>query len=184
MKVFIFGAALRKDSLNQELARQAARILGEVSGISVDLAAFSEFPMPVYDGDLEESSGMPEGAEKLAARIAAADAIVISAPEYNGSISGALKNAIDWVSRSDNNPFDGRPLLLMGASPGALGAVRGLWHTRVPFEAMGSLVYPELFGLPRAHQAFADIGFADAKTESRLKELLQDFSKFALKLKN
>ena len=71
-------------------------------------------------------------------------------------------------------------MLLLGASPGALGAVRGLWHTRVPLEAIGAFVYPEMFGLPRAHQAFDEAGkFADAKNRSRLEELLGSFLKFA-----
>lgn len=121
------------------------------------------------------------GGKEFIRRIQAANAIVISTPEYNGGIPGTLKNAIDWASRVDPIPFDGKPILLIGASPGGFGAVRGLWHTRVPLEAIGAFVFPEMFGLARAHQAFTDSGeFVDPKNIARLKELLEGFSKFAV----
>jgi chromate reductase len=184
MKVFAFAASQRAGSLNKKLVRQAGEILRASEGVELDLADFKDFGMPVYDGDLEESSGLPDGARKLVSRIRSADALVISTPEYNGGIPGALKNAIDWVSRDDADPLDGKPLLLIGASPGALGAVRSLWHTRVPFEAMGVRVYPEMFGLPRAGQAFDDSGqFTDPKNRSRLSELIQGYLRFARALK-
>ncbi len=183
MKIFGFAAALRKDSFNRKLIRRvsdAFSVPGKFPGnISFDLGDFREFEMPVYDGDCEEEKGVPAGAVKLGERIAAADAVIISTPEYNGGIPGSLKNAIDWVSRLDENPLDGKQVLLLGASPGALGAVRGLWHTRVPFEAQGAFVYPEMFGLPKAAQAFKDDGtFQDPKMQARLEELLGSFVEY------
>jgi NAD(P)H-dependent FMN reductase len=179
MKIFGFAAAFRKDSFNRKLISQVADALKSQGSVSFDLGDFREFEMPIYDGDLEEEKGVPAGAEKLAARMAAADAVIISTPEYNGGIPGTLKNAIDWVSRLDTNPLDGKQVLLIGASPGALGAVRGLWHTRVPFEAMGAFVYPEMFGLPKAAHAFkADGSFEDPKTRARLEELLTAFIEY------
>lgn len=137
----------------------------------------------MYDGDVEDEAGIPPGGQELIRRLQACDAVVVSAPEYNGGIAGTLKNAIDWSSRTDPIPWDGKPVLLLGASPGGFGAVRGLWHTRVPFEAMGAFVYPEMMGIARAHQAFGDDGaFADAKNQSRLEGLLRDFVGFASKL--
>lgn len=178
MKVLVFAAALRKGSFNRKLAAQAAEILKSHSNWVVDHADFREFEMPVYDGDLEDQIDAPPGALALGKRIQEADAIVISTPEYNGGIPGPLKNAIDWVSRQEPNPLDGKSLLLMGASPGALGAVRGLWHSRVPFEAMGAFVHPEMFGLPRADKAFDENGnFIDPKFKNRLQELIGDFLK-------
>ncbi len=183
MKIFTMGASLRKESFNKKLSYCASELLKRMDGIEVDAALFNEFSMPVYDGDLEEMNGIPEGARKLIERVRAVDALVISTPEYNGGIPGALKNAIDWVSRDTPNAFEDKPLLLIGASPGGLGAVRSLWHTRVPLEAVGAMVYPEMFGLSKAHQAFDGAGnFIDPKNVTRLDELLQAFVAFSKKL--
>lgn len=176
MVVFALAASLRKNSLNKKLVSRAVEVLRQKEGITVDFGDFREFEMPVYDGDLEASAGVPIGAKKLAERLLACDAIVLATPEYNGGIPGALKNALDWVSRTTPNPLAGKPMLLLAASPGAFGGVRGLWHTRVPFEAIGTLVHPEMFGLPRANTAFAEDGsFVDPKTGERLDTLLKTF---------
>lgn len=183
MKILVFGASLRKDSYNKKFAARASEVLKKMDGVQVDLADFREFEMPVYDGDLEESIGIPEGAKKLIQRISEADAIVISTPEYNGAIPGALKNAVDWVSRKTPVALSGKPLLLLGASPGALGAVRSLWHTRVPFEVLGTLVFPEMFGLQKANSAFNDSGeFLDIKNQERLEKLLSNYVRYAKNL--
>lgn len=184
MKILAFAASLRKDSYNRKLIAQAVQVLRSSSKVEVDHADYREFEMPIYDGDAEESSGIPPGGQEFIKRIQAADAIVISTPEYNGGIPGTLKNAIDWASRTDPIPFDGKPVLLIGASPGGFGAVRGLWHTRVPLEAIGAFVYPEMFGLSKAHQAFDENGnFIDAKNKSRLQELIESYLKYAETLK-
>jgi NAD(P)H-dependent FMN reductase len=185
MKILAFGASLRKDSFNRKVIGQVDQILRGMSGIELDHADYKEFEMPIYDGDVEEESGIPAGGKEFIRRIQAADAVIISTPEYNGGIAGTLKNAIDWSSRIDPIPWDGKPVLLLGASPGGFGAVRGLWHTRVPFEAIGAFVYPEMFGVPRAHQAFDEKGaFVDAKNRARLEELIQSYLKFAAGLKS
>ena len=177
MKVLIFAASLRKASLNRKLAAQASEIVKSL-GIEVDHADFRDFEMPVYDGDLEEASGLPSGAKEFITRIQKADALIISTPEYNGGIAGALKNAVDWASRSKPNPIDGKPILFLGASPGALGAIRGLWHTRVPFEALGAFVYPQMFGLPKAHEAFDETGkLKDQKNYENLSKVIQGYLK-------
>lgn len=180
MKILVFAASLRKDSLNKKLAAQVSEYLRTQPNLAVDLADYKDFEMPIYDGDLESISGLPSGAKEFIRRIQQAQAIIISTPEYNGGIPGTLKNAIDWSSREKINPWVAKPLLLVGASPGALGAVRGLWHTRVPFEALGAMVYSEMFGLATAHQAFDAQGkWVDAKNQSRLEVLLKNYLQFA-----
>ena len=179
MKILAFAASLRKGSYNRKLIQQAAEILKGSKEVALDHADYREFEMPIYDGDLEERSGIPPGGREFVRRIQAADGLVISTPEYNGGIPGTLKNAIDWASRDDSDPFEKKPVLLIGASPGRLGAVRGLWHTRVPFEALGAYVYPEMFGVPAARQAFTDSGaFADPKNRERLEALIGAYLRY------
>src|SRR5262245_45037477 len=130
-RILSFGGALRRDSFNQKLAAIAAQGARE-AGAEVTLIALRDFPMPVFDGDLEDASGLPEGAKKLKALFREHHGLLIASPEYNSSISGALKNAIDWVSReeTDDEPplsaLSGKTAVLMSASPGALGGLRGL----------------------------------------------------------
>lgn len=180
MKILAFAASLRKDSFNRKVIRQAAEILKNAPTTQVDLADYREFEMPIYDGDLEDRSGIPAGGQEFVRRLQAADAVVISTPEYNGSIPGTLKNAIDWASRNEPHPFSKKPILLLAASPGGLGGVRSLWQTRIPLEVLGAYVYPEMFGVAKAHEAFDDQGkFKDAKNFSRLEKLLKEFLVFA-----
>ena len=180
MKVLVFAASLRKASLNRKLAALTASLLERDPSLQIDHADYRDFEMPPYDGDLEETSGLPSGSREFINRIQQAGALVISTPEYNGSIPGTLKNALDWASRAKPNPLDKKPVLLLGASPGALGAVRGLWHTRVPLEALGAFVYPQMHGLSKAHEAFDDAGqLRDSKAAEQLMKLLQTFVQFA-----
>lgn len=179
MNLLVFAGALRKDSFNKKLAREAMRLL-ESKGETAKYQDLKEFDLPLYDGDNEDATGVPKDIEALGAMIKSADAIVISTPEYNGGISSVLKTVIDWLSRMDPVPIEEKPVLLLGASPGALGAVRGLWHTRVPLEAMAVFVFPEMFGLSKASEAFDEQGkLKDPKTEKRLSDLLSRFVEHA-----
>ena len=179
MKILAFAASLRTGSLNRKLIQVAVDIVrGE--GTDVDLAEFREFGMPMYDGDLEEREGLPAGAVELTRRVAAADALMISTPEYNFSIAGTLKNAFDWVSRVRPMPWRGRSVYLMAASPSAMGGVRGLWQARIPFEGCGALVFPDMFALPHAHEAFDGNGrLHDAKLMQRLEREVTGFIRLA-----
>src|ERR1700733_841975 len=98
MKLLIFGGALRADSCNKKFAREALRLAKEL-GADGEFLDLRDYPMPVYDGDIEATSGIPATTTALGKKIAAADAVVISTPEYNGSIPGILKNVVDWLSR-------------------------------------------------------------------------------------
>jgi chromate reductase, NAD(P)H dehydrogenase (quinone) len=175
MRLFAFAAALRRDSLNRKLVRLAAAA-AEKAGATVDLADFREFDMPLYDGDVEAATGAPEGARKLRERFAAADAFLIASPEYNFSIPGTLKNAIDWVSRINPPVWRGKPGLLLSASPSLVGGNRGLWTLRVPLEVLGACLHPDMFSLAQAHEAFdADGALKDAKMAARLEKTVAAF---------
>src|SRR6185436_5829253 len=174
-----FAAALRRDSLNRKLVRLAAQA-AERAGATVDLVDFHEFDMPLYDGDVETTSGVPAGAQKLRERFLGADAFMISSPEYNFSIPGTLKNAIDWVSRMNPPAWRGKPGLLLSASPSLVGGNRGLWAIRVPLEATSAHLYPDMFSLASAHEAFDEAGaLKDAKMAARLDKLVAAFVRTA-----
>jgi chromate reductase len=177
MKFTLFAGSLRKGSYNRKLLAIAAQKLKN-DGIEIVIHDLTELAMPVYNAEIEEK-GFPDGVKTLASAISHSDAVVISSPEYNGGMSGVLKNAMDWVSRIKPVPWKDKPLFLMAASPGALGGTRGLWHGRVPFEVAGCFVYPEMFGLPKANEAFDDKDqLKDPKTKERLYNLLDAFIPF------
>ncbi|HEX8952469.1 MAG TPA: NAD(P)H-dependent oxidoreductase [Polyangia bacterium] len=179
MKIFAFAASLRRESLNKKLVATVAGMLRELGG-EVDLADFAEFDMPLFDGDKQHAEGLPPGTLRLQQRIEAASALVIASPEYNYSIGGPLKNAIDWVSRARPMPWRGRSIYLVAASPGPYGGIRGLWQTRIPLEGCGALVFPDMFGLPHADRAFAaDGSLVDGAVADRLRQQVLGFYRLA-----
>ncbi|MBA3582069.1 MAG: NAD(P)H-dependent oxidoreductase [Gammaproteobacteria bacterium] len=183
MKFLLIAASLRKDALNKKLIRNVERILNAVQpDIEHKILDLNDYPMPAFDGDIQEHNGIPASVKALGEEISQAQAIIIATPEYNGGIPGHFKNTADWVSRLKPNPWANKAMLLMCASPGGLAGIRGLWHTRVPFEAMGVHVYPTLFGLPNAGDAFdANNVLHDTKIQDRLTTLLTDFSQLTKK---
>ncbi len=177
MHILFTAGSFRTESLNKKNAKEALRLAQELghTGEFVDLR---DYAIPVYDGDDEEKSGAPEGVKKLGEKIAAADALVVSTPEYNYSMPGGLKNVVDWLSRLKPAPLAGKPLLLLGASPGPLSAVRGMTHSKVAFDSVGMHVFPTLLGLGTAGDAFDEQGrLKDEKKTKALKELLEKFAK-------
>ncbi len=157
MKILVFAGSIRKDSLHRKLARVAAQTLA-AKGLDVTLADLRDYPMPMYDGDLE-AEGMPGPARAFRELLRAHDVFVIASPEYNGSFSGLLKNAIDWASRGINGErpgavFRGKRAALLSASPGPNGGRRGLRHTRELLEMLGVQVMPVEVSLASAASAF------------------------------
>jgi NAD(P)H-dependent FMN reductase len=178
VNLFMFAASLRQGSLNKKLIRNAAELLPP--GHEIHLREFNDFQMPLYDGDIEVSSGLPEGALKLFDAVDKAGAVVISTPEYNFGIPGTLKNAIDWTSRKKPTSWQGKQVFLMGASPGMVGTNRGLWQVRQALEANGAFVYPEMMGVALADKVFDSQGkLADPKLRERLEALLKKFLRYA-----
>ncbi|WP_330335276.1 NAD(P)H-dependent oxidoreductase [Streptomyces sp. NBC_00536] len=175
MHVFVLSGSSRTGSVN---ARLAALVAGLVvrAGATADLAYIGDFPMPPYDGDDEAGQGPPAAAGALRDRLEAAQALVIASPEYNASVPGVLKNAVDWVSRLRPQPFKDKQALLVSASPSMVGGNRGLWALRVPLEHLGARVYPDMFSLAMAHQAFgADGALVDAGLGERLGSTVDAF---------
>lgn len=118
------SGSLRKASTNTLLMRNAAAIFNADTFIEGDIN------LPLYNGDLEAAEGVPESVQKLADQIAAADAVIIATPEYNKALSGSLKNALDWVSRTKGAPWSGKPVAIMSAAAGRAGGERSQYSLR------------------------------------------------------
>ena len=175
VRFLVFSASLRAESLNARLAR-LAEVTIEANGGIVDSRPMADFDTPNYNADVQDHEGFPVGANRLRECIQTNDAFVISAPEYNASMPGALKNSIDWVSRFSPQPFNEKHGLLLSASPSMVGGNRGLWGLRIPFEHLGVRVYPDMFSLAQAHQAF-DPGerIADGQLQERFDSTIIGF---------
>lgn len=174
----MFAASFRKDSLNKKLIRNAQKMMP--AGQEVTLMEFNEFLMPLYDGDIEAATGIPAAAQKMVDAIAAADAVIIASPEYNAGIPGTLKNAIDWTSRAKPDPWTGKQVLLMGATPSMIGTNRGLWQIRQALETQGCFVFPEMLGMALADKAFnAEGELTEERIKAGLPKLLAKFTDYA-----
>ena len=170
LKLFGISGALREGSTNTKLLREAARLFGDSDFSLADLR------LPLYDGDLESREGIPAAVQELADRIAEADAVVISTPEYNKGPSGVLKNALDWVSRTKTAPWKGKPVAVMSAAAGRAGGERAQMILRsllLPFQ-------PRILPGPEVHLADSRNQFDEAGRlkgelyEKTLKQLMDD----------
>jgi NAD(P)H-dependent FMN reductase len=177
VKLLAFAGSTRADSFNKKLVRIAADA-ARGAGAEVTFLDLRDFPLPLYDGDLEAQSGLPENAKKLKKLMIEHHGFLISAAEYNSSISGVLKNTIDWASRAerDDEPplvcFDRKRAALMSASPGALGGLRGLVHVRAILGNVGVFVLPDQVCIPKAHEAFDEGGkLREARKEKAVCDL-------------
>ena len=171
-RILAFAGSTRQESYNKRLVRIAVEG-ARAAGAEVTLIDLRDYPLPLYDGDLEEASGLPENAVKLKQLFLEHQGLMISAPEYNSSITAVLKNTIDWVSRpapgeSSLAAFAGKAAVLMSASPGALGGLRGLVHVRAILGNINVLVLPEQVAVPRAAEAFDGAALKDAKQHASI----------------
>jgi chromate reductase len=187
-RILAFGGSLRRDSYNQKLAAIAAAG-GREAGAEVTVISLRDFSLPVFDEDLESAGGMPEAAMRLKSIFREHNGLIIASPEYNSSITAALKNAIDWVSRgeSDDEPplsaLAGKTAILCSASPGALGGLRGLVHLRAILGNIGINVLPDQVAVAKAHEAFTPDGtLSDAKQQARVAALGATLAKHVSKL--
>ncbi len=172
IQLLAFSGSLRRDSYNTKLVTAAAASARKV-GADVTLVNLADYAMPLFDEDLEARSGIPDAARRFKALMVSHHGFLIASPEYNSSVSAALKNAIDWASRTespDEKPllaFRGKVAGLLSASPGALGGLRGLVHLRAILGNLMVHVVPEQFALGRAHEAFDASGALQDERNAR-----------------
>lgn len=154
LKIVGIAGSLREGSYNRALLRAARELAPE--GVEIEIAEIGDFPL--YNGDVE-AQGMPEAVQRVAAQLARADAVLLVTPEYNYSVSGVLKNAIDWISRAPEAPMKEKPVSIMGASMGILGTARAQYHLRQTLLFLQSHVLngPEVF-VARAREKFDESG--------------------------
>lgn len=159
-RILALAGSTRRNSYNRSLVRVAAQG-AERAGAQVTGVDLAEYPMPLFNEDHERAEGMPESVGALRKLLLDHQGILLASPEYNGSLTAVLKNALDWLSRPHSDgrsPFSHKVAALMSASPGGLGGLRGLDHARTVLTNLGVLVLPQQYALPAAHEAFDDRG--------------------------
>lgn len=162
--------ALRKASTNRLLLAQAMHAFGPARHTLADLR------LPLYDGDLEDTHGIPPQVQTLADQIKSSDAIIIATPEYNKALPGVLKNALDWISRTKGAPFRDKPVAIVSAAAGRAGGERSQFSLRlclVPFRAR-VLPGPEVMVADAGNAFDTDGRLKDTKTQQILTNLMQD----------
>lgn len=163
--LFLAGSA-REGSVNKKLAKSAYEI-AKKHGATATFIDLADFDMPIYNQDLEEKSGLPENAKKLKQLFIENDGLCLACPEYNGMITPLLKNALDWISRKEEHDesalmaYSNKTCLLLAASPGQLGGLRGLFGTRTMLASLGTHVLPQQFAMGGAYDKFDDLGHLD-----------------------
>jgi NAD(P)H-dependent FMN reductase len=186
-RILVFAGSARSGSLNKKLARVAAAAV-RAAGAEATLIDLADYPMPLYDGDLEAREGVPGSARKLKDLFIAHQGLLIVSPENNASVSALLKNTLDWISRQDGSesgliPYQAKVAALAGACPGALGALRGLTHLRAILQTLNVLVLSEQVALGRAHEAFNEDGsLKDAKQQAALAALAKKLTDVCARL--
>lgn len=173
--VLAFAGSTREDSVNKKLVVDAANVARRL-GAKVTLINLGDYQMPFYDADVEAKEKMPAKAKELRELMMKSKVIMIASPEYNGSLSGILKNAIDWATRSEDggpsrDAFKGKTFLIMSASPGQSGGSRGLVHLRSIIENVGGKIADKQITIPGAYSAFNEQGLL--KDQNSQKELEQ-----------
>jgi NAD(P)H-dependent FMN reductase len=176
-KILAFSGSIRRDSWNRKLIHVAADATRAAGG-DVTLIDLADYPLPLYNSDLEDHDGLPDNAQRLKALFKAHDAFLIASPEYNSSMPPLVKNTLDWVSRewqgeSGLAPYRNKIAAIMGASPGTFGGMRMLPHLRQVLNTLGVLVLHGQFSLPHADTAFDDVdGALMLKSPARLHTLV------------
>jgi len=185
-RILAFAGSTRTDSFNKNLVRIAAGA-ARASGVETTMVDLKDYPLPLFDEDLEAGQGMPENAAKLKELFVSHDGLLIASPEYNSSISGVLKNVIDWVSRGPKGEapllaFSGKSAAILSASPGALGGLRGLVHLRSILANLNVIVLPEQTAVGSAYDQFdADGNLKDSRQLEKVQAIGKRLAAFVKK---
>ena len=189
MRLLFFAGSMREASFNKKLAL-LGRHVAEANGIEAVFVDLKDYPMPIYNGDLEAAEGPPERASAFKALLGEYQGVFIASPEYNSSVTPLLKNTLDWVTRvrakgeTGLEVFKSRVFAISGASPGYYGGIRSLLNLRqILAVGIGALVIPEQIALPRAMDAFeADGSLKDRNQQEMLKGVVEALAIAARKL--
>lgn len=186
-KLLAFSGSLRVESFNQKMVNVAAQGARE-AGAEVTVFSLRDYPLPLMDEDLEAASGLPENAKKLKDLFKSHDGVLLASPEYNGSVTAALKNAIDWISRplGDSEPleaFGNKTWCIMSTSPGGLGGIRGLIHLRSLLGGIRVHVIPQQHAMGGAGNLFDEAGnLTDEKQRATVMNLGKSLTETCAKL--
>ena len=180
VRLLCFAGSTREGSYNKRLARLAQHV-ASANGVEAVFVDLTDYPMPLYNGDLEAQDGPPLKAREFKALLGEYEGVFISSPEYNSSVTPLLKNTLDWVTRvrahgeSGLEVYRSRVFAISGASPGYYGTMRGLLHLRqILTIGMGAHVIPQQLAVPRAHEAFAEDGsLKDRNHQDMLKTVIE-----------
>lgn len=177
LNILVICGSLRKESYNAALARA----LPELAPPGMNFKSAPAYDaMPMYNSDIQQASGFPPAAEELAAAIRAADGVIIVSPEYNWTIPGALKNAIDWVSRMKEQPFKEKPVAIQSCSMGPLGGSRMQYHMRMSMTYLNAFTFgtPEVIVGAAQTKFDKDMKLTDETTRNFVQQQLAGFAKF------
>lgn len=177
VKILAFCGSSRRDSVNRKLLEIAASGARN-DGAEVTFITLADYPLPIYDAELESAHGVPERARALQEMFAGHDALLVASPEHNGGYTALLKNMLDWVSRPTvtGSPgqtlFAGKVAAVVSASPGPMGGIRAMLGMRGVLEKLGAILIPQGFSLGLAHQAFAEGGgLTDEKADAEVRRV-------------
>ncbi|MFQ5544114.1 MAG: NADPH-dependent FMN reductase [Nitrospiria bacterium] len=183
-KILAFSGSSRKGSLNKKLVNIAA-LGAEKEGAEVTIIDLADYPMPIFNQDLESDEGMPEKAREFKNLLIAHDGFLIASPEYNSAFSPLLKNVIDWASRSEPEEepslvaYRGKVAAIMATSPGGLGGLRGLVFLRMLLSNLGMIVLPKQQAIAHAFKAFTPNGMlANEKQQDSVLKLGIELTQF------
>lgn len=189
VKILAFAGSARLESFNKKLVKLAAEAARN-TGAEVTFADLMDYPMPLYNQDLEAKEGLPDAVVRFKNLLKSHQGFIIACPEYNGSITPLLKNTIDWASRPEPGEpplglicFRGKVAALLATSPGGLGGLRGLVHVRAILEGIGVLVIPDQKAIPGAYQAFDERGqLKDEKQTEAIGDIVRKLVDVTVKL--